>query len=345
MKFGIILFIFAGIVNVDKTVHDWGDVTVNDGALSCTFTVENVSEKPQTITMVTKTCGCTKVSWPLEPLAPGEKGEIKAVFDNDQGPYPFDKTLNVYFEGVKKPMILHLRGDVHSKELPVEESYPVHLDGLGLKKQKMRVGNMDQGEQISTEFRVANLTSEPMELSWAEIGVQLKLSPKTQTIAPGQVAGITAVISSNRTLWGNNIYEAYPIINGKRSNDALLFSATTRENFSGWTPEQLANAPVAVQRTIQEPEAGLAGDVLEAGFEIANKGKSTLHIYKMDYKRGELEVLESAESIPAGKSARFRFRLDTSKTDGSFDDEFVVTLYTDDPEHSIVNFYINAFIL
>lgn len=345
MKLGILLFIFAGIVNVDKTVHDWGDVTVNDGPLSCVFTVENVSDRPQSITMVTKTCGCTKVSWPLKPLAPGEKGEIKAIFDNDQGPYAFDKTLNVMFEGVKKPLVLHLRGDVHQKQLPIAEAYPVHVQGLGLKKLNMRVGNMDQGEQISTEFSVANLSSEPIELSWAEKGVQLQISPKGQTIEPGAVARFAAVINSNRTLWGNNIYEAYPVINGQRSDRTIKFSATTRESFVSWTKEQLANAPVAVQRTIEEAESVLAGETVETEYEINNTGKSTLKIYKIEYKKSEVEVLKSADSIPAGKSARFRFRLDTSKTEGDFNDEFVVTLYTNDPDHSIVNFYIDANIL
>lgn len=345
MKLGILLFIFAGIVNVDKTVHDWGDVTVSDGPLNCVFTVENISGKPQTITMVTKTCGCTKVSWPMKPLAPGEKGEIRAVFDNDQGAYAFDKTLNVYFEGVKKPLLLHLRGDVHQKQLPLDEAYPVHIQGLGLKKMNMRVGNMDQGEQLSTEFTVANLTLEPMELKWAEQGIQLKLSPKTQTIAPGETARVNVTVNSHRSLWGNNIYEAYPVINGQRSGEPVRFSATTRESFSSWTKEQLANAPVAVQRTVKEPESVLAGEAVEAEFELSNNGKSTLQIYKIEYKKSEVEVLESADSIPAGKSARFRFRLDTSKAEGNFNDEFVVTLYTNDPQHSIVNFYIDAIIL
>ena len=52
---------FGGIVSVDKTVHDWGDVTVKDGPLSCSFTVTNISNEPVMIRTVASSCGCTGV--------------------------------------------------------------------------------------------------------------------------------------------------------------------------------------------------------------------------------------------------------------------------------------------
>ena len=36
---------FAGVLKIDRTVQDWGDVTVKDGPLSCRFELENVSGK------------------------------------------------------------------------------------------------------------------------------------------------------------------------------------------------------------------------------------------------------------------------------------------------------------
>lgn len=96
----------------DKTVHDFGTVGQNDGPLECTFTIENTSEADFNIYAVVSSCGCTSVTWTRETVKPGQKGSVSAVFKNEDGPYPFDKTLTVYTSAQRKPYILHLKGKV-----------------------------------------------------------------------------------------------------------------------------------------------------------------------------------------------------------------------------------------
>ena len=48
---------------IDKTVHNFGDIMLDSGPVSCTFTVKNESDKPAVIYSVTSSCGCTNVSW------------------------------------------------------------------------------------------------------------------------------------------------------------------------------------------------------------------------------------------------------------------------------------------
>lgn len=96
----------------DKTVHDFGEVRMSDGELSCSFTLTNASADSLSIYAVISTCGCTNVSWPREAIAPGESGTINATYSNDEGPYPFDKSLTVYTSAQKKPVILHMKGVV-----------------------------------------------------------------------------------------------------------------------------------------------------------------------------------------------------------------------------------------
>lgn len=103
---------FAQVAKFDKTVHDFGSVSLDAGMLKCEFTLTNISDKPLTILAVVSSCGCTGVEWTRTAIAPGETGTVTARYNNDEGPYPFDKTLTVYVEGVKKPVILHLRGEV-----------------------------------------------------------------------------------------------------------------------------------------------------------------------------------------------------------------------------------------
>ena len=108
--------VIDNVIELNKTIHDFGDVLVSDGPLKCSFVVKNISDKPMAIYNVVSSCGCTGVKWTREPIMVGKTGKIAATFKNDQGAYPFDKTLTVYFSNIKKPVILHLRGIVHSEK-------------------------------------------------------------------------------------------------------------------------------------------------------------------------------------------------------------------------------------
>ncbi|MBP9998193.1 MAG: DUF1573 domain-containing protein [Bacteroidales bacterium] len=115
LLFLTLLMMLSGSVDFDKKVHDFGKITTASGEQNCTFTLTNNSSEDVCILAVTSSCGCTKVSWTRELIAPGKTGTVSASYSNDEGPYPFDKTLNVYISGEKKPVILHLRGIVTKK--------------------------------------------------------------------------------------------------------------------------------------------------------------------------------------------------------------------------------------
>ena len=101
---------FGGVARFDKTVHDFGKVDIKDGAVSCRFTVTNISDEALNILVVTSSCSCTSAVWTREEIAPGKSGTIDVSFKNDEGPYPFDKALTVYLSSVQKPVVIHIKG-------------------------------------------------------------------------------------------------------------------------------------------------------------------------------------------------------------------------------------------
>ncbi len=101
---------FGGVARFDATVIDMGKVNIMDGAVSCSFLVTNIGEEPLNIFAVTSSCSCTTAKWTREDIAPGASGTIDVTYTNDEGPYPFDKTLAVYLSGVERPVILHVKG-------------------------------------------------------------------------------------------------------------------------------------------------------------------------------------------------------------------------------------------
>lgn len=106
---------YGEAVRLDKTVHNFGTIGMKDGAQGCVFTVSNIGTEPLTILTVVSTCGCTSVEWTRRSIAPGESGKIEAFYKNEDGPYPFDKTIKAYFSSYSKPVVLHLKGVVKKK--------------------------------------------------------------------------------------------------------------------------------------------------------------------------------------------------------------------------------------
>lgn len=341
---------FAGvndIVRFDRTVYDWGDVTIKDGPLRCVFTFTNVGDAPVSVTSVRSSCGCTSVKWTLEPVGPGQSGTVEAVYTNDEGPYPFDKTLSVSFDRVRRPVVLHLRGVVHKRKLPLAETYPIHLDGFALRDTVFKIGNLSQGESKSAEIRVANVGKTSVNVSWADVSPNLSFTPAVIEIKAGETVVLGVTVDADRTLWGTNTYTAIPVVNGRRQSHGIAFSATTKENFDLWSEARIKSAPVAqVPETSCAPEPVSKGTPMKARFEISNAGRTPLHIYAVDLSSDALSVAADFPlEVAVGEKRVLDFTIDTASLKAGKERLFIATLYTDDPQRSLIHLYIDAIIL
>ena len=72
-------------LEIDHTIHDFGEIMLEDGPVSCSFNVKNIGDKPAVIYNVVSSCGCTGVQWTREPLRPGQSGKIDVTYSNDEG--------------------------------------------------------------------------------------------------------------------------------------------------------------------------------------------------------------------------------------------------------------------
>ena len=235
-------------IEIDKFVHNFGDVLIYDGPVSCTFTIKNTGNKPVVIYNVTSTCGCTGVDWTKEPIRPGKTGTVSATYSNDEGPYPFDKSLTMYLSDIKKPVILKLRGVSMERQKPLEELYPVNYGSLGLKENINKAGNMEQNGKKSESVMVANLSNSPITLTFSDVSKFLNLSVSPNPIPARGTAEVTYTITADRSLWGKNYYWAVPMVNGKTytSNEGdkkIGFWSFTKEDFSKATADEKKNGP------------------------------------------------------------------------------------------------------
>lgn len=334
-------------IEADKLVHNFGDILLDSGPVSCTFTLTNTGSKPVVIYNVTTTCGCTDVEWTREPIRPGKKGTVSVTYSNDEGPYPFDKSLTMYLSDVKKPVILKMRGVSLEKKKSLEELYPIHYGSLGLKENISKCGNMDQNGQKSESVMVANLSGSPLNLTFAEVSDHLKLAVSPNPIPARGTAELTFTVTADRSLWGKNWYWAVPVINGKTysSNNGekkIGFWAFTREDFSGLSSEEKRNGP---RPTFKESTYSFGkvrkGEKVTASYTFKNDGKSVFKVYKVDAD-AKIASVRIPDTAPGG-SMSFKVELDTADMPKG-ESLTIVTLTTNSPLRPIVNLFIAGFI-
>jgi hypothetical protein len=69
-------------ISFNNKIWDFG--TITDGeVVEHTFRFTNTGTKNLVISSASASCGCTIPEWPKEPIAPGEKGEIKVEFNSN----------------------------------------------------------------------------------------------------------------------------------------------------------------------------------------------------------------------------------------------------------------------
>lgn len=100
------------LLTFERTVHDFGEITHEDGVQECSFKYKNQTDTTILIYDVKVFCNCTKVEWPRKPIKPGEEGEIKVKYDNEGTPHHFDKGVSVYTSTGKRPILLRIKGTV-----------------------------------------------------------------------------------------------------------------------------------------------------------------------------------------------------------------------------------------
>ncbi len=106
----------ATVLSFDQDMHDYGDI-YQDTKNEHIFTFTNTGEEPLVISNAVGSCGCTVPEYPKEPVAPGEKGEIKVVFSSGKKEGAQTKNVTITANTDPKQTKLTIKANV----LKVEE--------------------------------------------------------------------------------------------------------------------------------------------------------------------------------------------------------------------------------
>ena len=341
----------ADVIRFDQKVHDFGDVLIAEGPVSCIFTFTNIGNQPIVVQNVISSCGCTTPEWTREPVRPGATGTIQATYSNDQGPYPFDKTLTVYVgvgaSSLERPVLLRLRGVSHEQKKDLDELFAIQIGPLGLRKVETSIGYVDQGVVKSDQMQVANLSKKELLVETISTTPGLTVTVTPNPIPARSMARLTYSVNPAEmggTFWGRQNFSTAFRLGGKDFTDKLTVSSVIKDNFDKLTREEInaAGVPV-VDRSYFEFGEVKKGAPVTATYTIRNKGKNPLVIHGIDGQRGASTVQTRFPlTIKPGGKAEVKVRFDTGTVEYAGEVIEVLTVITNAPSKPILNLFITG---
>ncbi len=333
--------VFEDIVSFDKVIHDFGDVMISDGAQHCTFTYKNISDEPIVVHNVLTSCGCTEPEWTKAPIRPGESGKIDITFTNDQGPYPFNKSITVYVAGLSKPVILRLKGVAHDRAKSLTELFPIAAGSVGFHDAIVSMGQIEQGLARSIEIEIANTSSRGVKVAFADMTPGLTVSIADEYIAPKSKARVVCMVDTKATAgekWGKTPFTFSIIVGGDKFSNPVTVEALIKENFNDLTEGQkrAAALPQFESSSIDFGKVQ-AGQKLTTEFIVKNIGRDTLKIYKVDVPDESIVVTLPAD-LPLREKAAVGVEVDTNGQSG--EQMHILTLITNSPTRPIINLFV-----
>lgn len=104
----------VGVMSFEQDAYEFGKVKEGE-VVEHVFTFVNTGDAPLIISQVSASCGCTTPEFSTHPVAPGQEGTVKVVFDSNGQVGQQHKVISVLSNGSMKVTLLHLRGEVTPK--------------------------------------------------------------------------------------------------------------------------------------------------------------------------------------------------------------------------------------
>lgn len=330
----------------EETIHDFGEMKEDGGRVSYSFQFTNTGGQPLVIHNVKASCGCTSPDWTRNPIPPGGKGYVKATFDPRNRPGNFNKTVTVASNAKNPTVVLRIVGKVLPREKRMEDIYPNVLGPIRIETSHMAFTRMAPNQKKTEQLNIISTSDKPVKIGFINVPKHVKIKAEPEVLQPGQKGVITASYDAElKNDWGFVVDQVFVIFDDVREyKNRISVSASIEEDFSKWTPEQLANAPVIniAEKTWNFGEIK-QGEKVEHGFVIKNNGKSELIIRKVKASCGCTATKPQKTVLAPGESTEIATVFNSRGKSGRQNKS--VTVVTNDPKSTSVLLRITGNVL
>lgn len=173
---------------------DFGNIREQDGEVSHTFTLRNVSNDTLRIGRYELGCGCTDMTYSNKEILPQGETSITVMYNPTYRPGKFSREVNIFLLPETEYVTLAFQGKV--KKSPYEDDHEVsHALGRGLYVSQQRLHLLDKGVGEERQFLLTakNQTRRPITVHFdtdacKQAGVTVKVEETVTIPAQAKVS-------------------------------------------------------------------------------------------------------------------------------------------------------------
>lgn len=336
-------------IQFEKTIHDFGTVKEEDGAIVYEFKFINNSLDSLKVLNVKASCGCTTPGWSREAIAPNQSGYIKAQYNTHNRPGSFNKSLTVTTNLPENAVQrLYIKGIVMPRPKTIEEELPIKMGAIRVKFSSLNLGTVFTTEKPTIKsFEIYNDSDSVVTFSEtvaqpAYINVKFEpqsLAPKTKgeiTISyDGKTRNDFGFLTDNIGFTTSEPAE----FNAK----SLTIYATVQEYFAPVNNEQYSNGPILVIEEVMYDFGKIKlGEKASHIYVLKNTGKEELNIRATKSTCTCTTTKLKKENIKPGESVELELTFDSEARRGN--QQKSITIFSNDPRKSMQRITIKGFV-
>lgn len=296
-KRGVILLFFAlgvvftaaaqkkAIISFVATEHDFGTFKEEAGNQSHRYEFTNKGDDTLRVYTVRATNGSTMVDWTKSPIAPGGRGYVQLTFDPRNRPGMFNRLVEVNSNDPDRPKVtLSLKGNVTPRVRTLADDYPQQLGNLRLKNAQVTLSNVPTNAVVTDTLHIFNEWGREMTFGFTKLPPYISVKAVPEKLKPGKKGYLLVSYDGAKRNDFGYVYDRFTF----ETNDTLMpeknvgVSANITEDFSSWTPEQMAKAPkIKFEKTTYDFGEITEGTNVEYDYILKNDGVNDLFIRKV----------------------------------------------------------------
>ncbi len=333
------------VMKLSQTEHNFGKFKEEAGRQTHEFLVTNSGTSPLVIQNIVASCGCTTPEWTKQPIPPGGKGVITAIYDPQNRPGAFNKTLSVYTNSKPEVVVLSIKGEVIPREKTMEELYIFPVGSIRFESNHLAFTNVKKTDKKIRVMQVINPSKEAVKIEFESLPAHLSLKANPETLKPGQKGIIEGTYDATKNdSWGNVSDMVKVKLNGVTQQNVFYYiSANLVEDFSSLSKADLENAPVFKLASTTVDIGKMPGSTeKEVEFKFTNAGNRDLVIRHVRSTCGCTAVQQGTQGmgIKPGQSSSIKAKFNSGSYKGRVTKAIYV--YTNDPKNSEVVLMLNA---
>lgn len=314
------------------SLHSFGLIPEEGGAVSYRFLFTNQGEAPLVITRVTTDCGCTTSSYTREAVMPGESGHIEVSYDPWRRLGVFSMNIMVYTNATVAPSKLQITGSVTTRGTLDNDTMMPSIGQLQISSRKLAFPAMSAERSQTLSFPLFNMGESPIEVALSSSSPWIELSEKSLRLIAGEGRELYFTARFPLSVEPGFYFEKIAIAVRHESDlvarDTLVIKLPIAPTF---TQELRETSPEADFATYYDLGKGLSSDPIQMQVDVENRGKGTLKLYAIHCPSKVISVsVEKTEAL-MGEKIVLGIRIDTTllRSFGGVLDEHIDLLFND----------------